>query len=86
VRYFAARALALRRTPGAVPVLTRVTREDAAPHVRIAAAEALAAIGGDEARAVLAPLAESSNADLARVARDAVWSPADGRATAVPTC
>jgi len=74
VRYFSVRALARRGIASAVPALARLVTEDTAPHVRIAAAEALAAIGGDEARAALVPLQTSSNPDLARVARDATGS------------
>jgi HEAT repeat protein len=69
VRYFAARALGHRGAVGAVPALARLIREDPAPHVSIAAAEALADIGGGDALAVLASLTGSANADLARVAR-----------------
>jgi HEAT repeat protein len=71
VRYFAARALARREAEAAVPALTRLTREDPAPQVRIAAAEALSVIGGNEARVALASLTGSANPDLARVAREA---------------
>jgi HEAT repeat protein len=71
VRYFAARALGQRRAVSAVAALARLTRTDNAPHVSIAAAEALAVIGGRDAHAVLVTLTGSSNADLARVAREA---------------
>lgn len=87
VRYFAARALGHRRAVGAVAALARLIREDPAPHVSIAAAEALADIGGGDALAVVASLRGSANADLARVAR-AATSPAESGAPvkAAPTC
>lgn len=68
VRYFAARSIGRHQYPDSTAELARLAQEDPANHVRIAAMESLALIGGARAVAILARLAESDNIDLARAA------------------
>jgi HEAT repeat protein len=68
VRYYAARSLGQIRSPESIDTLARVLREDTAPQVRIAAADALGAIGGRRAVSILAPFINSDDRDLARAA------------------
>jgi len=66
VRYYAARALGQLRNSEAIDALMEVARMDSANHVRIAAAEALGAIGGRRVVSILAPLLDSEDPDVAR--------------------
>jgi HEAT repeat protein len=68
VRYFAARSIGHHRYDECVDALTEVARADGASQVRIAAVDSLGKIGGPRSAAVLTPLAESPDADLARAA------------------
>ena len=74
VRYYAARALGQLRNSEAINALMEVARNDSANHVRIAAAEALGAIGGRRVVSILAPLLESEDPDLARCSLMALGS------------
>jgi HEAT repeat protein len=58
VRYFAARALGQHAHAGSLDRLAALAKEDAAPHVRIAALESIGAIDGPRAAGILAPFAE----------------------------
>ena len=71
-RYFSARSVGRQGLPEATPILTRLIQQDPAPQVRIAAIEALGRIGGVRAIAILAPLAEHDDLDLARAALTAL--------------
>lgn len=68
VRYQAVRSLERHASPEALDALARLVQGDPAIPVRAAAVEALGAIGGARAAALLAPLAEAEEADLARSA------------------
>jgi HEAT repeat protein len=68
VRYYAARALAELRSPESIDVLAAALHQDPATQVRIAAADALGAIGGRRAVSVLAPFVDSEDSDLSRAA------------------
>jgi len=68
VRYYAARALAQIRSPESIDALAAALREDNATQVRIAAADALGAIGGRRAVSILAPFVDFADRDLARAA------------------
>jgi HEAT repeat protein len=72
VRYYAARSLAHLGSPEAIDVLAAAVRGDEANQVRIAAADALGSIGGARVVAMLAPLVESADVDLARAALNAL--------------
>jgi len=56
VRYFAAIALGKQAVASALPLLDRVARTDSLTHVAVAAIEAVGAIGGGDALAILAAL------------------------------
>jgi HEAT repeat protein len=58
VRYFAAISLGRLCIPATLVPLARVATGDSATHVRVAAIEAIGAIGGDEAIGILKPLAQ----------------------------
>jgi HEAT repeat protein len=60
------------RSPEAIDALSTALRQDRANQVRIAAADALGAIGGPRVVSVLAPLAEADDRDLARAALQAL--------------
>lgn len=68
VRYFAARSIGSQGYTSGLSELARLANTDTANQVRIAAMESLGQIGGSRAVAVLAPLAESGDPDLARAA------------------
>ena len=57
VRYFAAISLGRLAVSTPLDQLARVASDDPAPHVRVAAVEAIGAIGSDSAIAILKPLA-----------------------------
>lgn len=68
VRYFAASSIGRHADNGALDVLGALATADAAPHVRIAAIDAIGGIGGDRALAILAPLvADESDVGLAAI-------------------
>ncbi len=68
VRYQAVRAIERHASPEAVEPLAQLVRSDSAIPVRAAAIEALGAIGGSRVVALLAPLVDAEEADLARSA------------------
>ena len=68
VRYFAARSIGAHGDSDGLEALARLARTDEASHVRIAAMESLGRIGGARAVAILSPLAESEDGELARSA------------------
>jgi HEAT repeat protein len=68
VRYYAARALGQIRSPESLDPLAVTLREDEAPQVRIAAAEALGSIGGRRAVSILAAVVSAEDRDLGRAA------------------
>jgi HEAT repeat protein len=74
VRYYAVRSLGRLKCEDAVPGLEQALDDDAAGHVRIAAAEALGHIGGSRAVARLISAMESGNPDIVRVASLALAS------------
>src|SRR5581483_3470334 len=74
VRYFAAGAVARRGDRAAAPTLARVAADDGAPHVRIAALEALAAIDRAMACAIAEPLVDADDRDVAAAALGALAS------------
>jgi HEAT repeat protein len=68
VRYFAAISLGRLGLPATLQPLARVAEHDSAPHVRVAAIEAIGSIGGDDAIGILRPLAEdTSDSGLAAI-------------------
>jgi HEAT repeat protein len=66
VRYYAVRALGSLRSPESIDPLAAALREDQAPQVRIAAAEALGSVGGRRVVSILAPFVEARDRDIAR--------------------
>jgi HEAT repeat protein len=82
VRYFAARSLGDHRAANAFDDLAELAARDAAPHVRIAALEAIGAIDGPRAAEVLAQHAEDSDAEIAAAALTSLGRVADGAAGA----
>jgi HEAT repeat protein len=79
VRYFAALSLGRRRQADAIGALGELASADPAGQVRIAAIDALAAIGGTDALAILEPLADSAERDVAAAALRALGTvPAPG--------
>ena len=68
MRYFA--AISLGRLGTSAPLQQLATRRanDPAPHVRVAAVEAIGAIGGDDAVGILKPLAAEDTGDSALAA------------------
>jgi HEAT repeat protein len=68
VRYFAARSIQQHDSSECVNTLARLAKRDPADHVRIAAIESLARIGGQSVIGSLVELAQSSNSDLSRAA------------------
>jgi hypothetical protein len=68
VRYFTAIGLGRRREADAAGALAEAAAQDAASHVRIAAIDALGAIGGPRAVETLLALATSADRDLAAAA------------------
>ncbi|MGE5358759.1 MAG: HEAT repeat domain-containing protein [Bacteroidales bacterium] len=82
VRYFAVRAVGQHRMATAVDTISGILRTDPAMHVRLAAIEALGAIGSEEAVAALAPLcgetgdlASAALRALGGVGHKAAWPP-----------
>jgi HEAT repeat protein len=63
VRYFSAISLGRQRATMTLCRLGTVASHDSAPHVRVAAIEAIGAIGGDDAINILRPLAENEDGD-----------------------
>lgn len=72
VRYFAARSIGRHGYGEALEPLARLARTDPASQVRIAAIEALGEIGDERAVAILAPLSEAKDRDMARAALSAL--------------
>ena len=72
VRYFAAGSLALRGDIEAVSALTRLVQADPAPHVRIAALQALASIDAYIAGEMALPLIKDPDPEVASTALTAV--------------
>ena len=72
VRYFAACSLGRRADAAALAALGALASHDTAQHVRIAAVEAIGAIGGEAAAEVLAPLVEAETVDVANAAARAL--------------
>lgn len=72
VRYFAAGALAERRDAEAVPALSRLAHADPAPHVRIAALQALASIDPFVSGEISVPLVHDPDQEVASAALTAV--------------
>ena len=68
VRYYAARALGERGEAAAVTALSESAMSDAAPHVRIAALDALGLIGDTDALSTLVACAEEPDQDIAAAA------------------
>ena len=68
VRYYAARSIAEQRHEGASEALTRLARADAAPHVRIAAIDALGALAARPAIEVIKTLTSDAHAEVAAAA------------------
>ena len=68
VRYYTARALGQIRSPESIDTLAASLRSDSANQVRIAAADALGAIGGRRTVSLLAPFVMSEDQDLAGAA------------------
>lgn len=68
VRYFAAASLGRQADPLAVPLLDALARHDRMQHVRIAAVDAIGAIGGESVATVLGRLTESDDAVVANAA------------------
>jgi HEAT repeat protein len=68
VRFVALRSLGSLSDGGAVPAVLETLRTDPAPHVRLAAIDALGRLGPAEAWEVLEPLARSSDSDMGSAA------------------
>jgi len=68
VRYFAAISIGRRDDRTLVPLLERLAHSDPGRHVRVAAVEALGAIGGEGAVKILSPFAAADESDLANAA------------------
>jgi HEAT repeat protein len=77
VRYYAARSLGELGHPSAEDALTAVASSEDAPHVRIAALEALGATAGSTASDALARLIGDSHPDVAAAALTALGRMAD---------
>ena len=82
VRYFAAISMGRHRDAAMLHELAGAAAGDSAPHVRVAAVEAIGAIGGEEAIQILKPIAEGDDGDgslaalrvLGRAGSDAIGS------------
>lgn len=72
VRYFAALSLGRQRDSRAVDALGGLAADDVAAHVRIAAIDAIGAIGGIRALSVLEPMSASPDSDVASAALRAI--------------
>ncbi len=82
VRYFAARSLGEHGAGDALDDLAELAERDAAPHVRIAALEAIGAIDGPRAAEVLAQYTDDSDTEIAAAAVRSLGRVGDGAATA----
>ena len=82
VRYFAARSLGEHGEADALAALAEVAAHERAPHVRIAAIEAIGAIDGPRAAELLAPYAEDSDTEIAAAAIASLGRVADSAASA----
>jgi HEAT repeat protein len=74
VRYFAARSIGQHGFTEALEALARLANTDLAGHVRIAALEAIGSLGGARAVAIIAPIAEANEPDIACSALKALGS------------
>ena len=72
VRYFSARALGRRRAEDSVTALEKVIQSEQFNHVRIAALDSLAQIGGPRVAEIAGRLVENDDPDVAHAARMAV--------------
>ncbi|MEO5739363.1 MAG: HEAT repeat domain-containing protein, partial [Vicinamibacterales bacterium] len=63
VRYFAAISMGRHQDAATLQQLAGLATGDPAPHVRVAAVEAIGAIGGEHAMEILKPLAENNDGD-----------------------
>jgi HEAT repeat protein len=77
VRYFAMRSLGQYADPAILPAVIRVLETDQAGQVRIAAAQALGRIGGEQVVHSLAPLTTASDTDLVQAALHALGQTRD---------
>jgi HEAT repeat protein len=68
VRYFSASSLGRQTDAASLPLLETLARADEFQHVRIAAVDAIGALGGEAAAGVLAALTESEDAAVATAA------------------
>ncbi len=82
VRYFATRSVGRQRHADAPPILAGLAHSDPAMQVRVAAVEVLGRSGAEDAVAILTPLAQVADRDLARAALAALGT--SGRADALP--
>jgi HEAT repeat protein len=80
VRYFAARSLAQHRHEPDLDVLAKLAAADPAPYVRIAALDAIGAIDGPRAAALLAVYAEDEDSSISAAAIAALGHVADAEA------
>jgi HEAT repeat protein len=83
VRYFAARGLGAHRDASSLGALAPIAASDPAPHVRIAALEAIGAIDGPRAVDLLLPHADNPEPSIAAAALASLGRVSDERATAV---
>lgn len=74
VRYFSAASLGRQADATALPLLETLALEDRHQHVRIAAVDAIGALGGEAAAGALGALAESKDAPVANAAVRALGS------------
>jgi HEAT repeat protein len=82
VRYYAARSLGELQDRASTRALSALAADDAAPHVRIAALEALGTIGGAAASAALRRLSADPQSDVAAAALTALGHVADAEGLA----
>jgi HEAT repeat protein len=80
VRYFAARSLGEHGAGNALDDLAKLAAQDSAPHVRIAALEAIGAINGPSAAQVLTQYADDSDSEIAAAAVRSLGRVGDGGA------
>jgi HEAT repeat protein len=72
VRYYAARGLADQRDTSSLDALLELAERDSAPHVRIAALNAIGALGGSAAIARLEPITRDPNDQVSIAALNAI--------------
>jgi HEAT repeat protein len=82
VRYYATRALGVHRDEETLDALGAVATADPAPHVRIAALQAIGAIDGARAAALLLPHTDDPEPAIAAAALASLGCVSDARATA----